>query len=290
MFNITECKTYDENTVEEAVNKLVDLSKYINEGDRVLVKPNLLDAFPIEKAVTTHPSLVKAVVKKIQEIGGSVIIADSPQLTFTKSHLNKVYKKTEMQRVADETGCELNYNTDSFLIPTKYTDFRKDLRVMSVLKDVDKVINLCKVKCHFMAKFTCATKNLYGYVTGMTKGKYHMKMNMGEYGKILLDLEEFMPPVLTIADGIIGMEGQGPFMGDPKELGLLIAGTNVYEMDYNICKIIGIDSSQVLYLKRALENKKFEENDKDFSKHHVKFKDAKIVFPFNLATKEYKAG
>lgn len=89
------------------------------------MKPNLLDAFSIEKAVTTHPSIVKAVVKKIQKIGASVIIADSPQLTFRESHLKKVYKKSGMQQVADETGCELNYDTSSYLIPTNSRSFKR---------------------------------------------------------------------------------------------------------------------------------------------------------------------
>ena len=61
MFNITKCETYDEKEVGEALDELVDLKDFINKGDKVLIKPNLLDAFPPEKAVTTHPSLVKAV-------------------------------------------------------------------------------------------------------------------------------------------------------------------------------------------------------------------------------------
>jgi uncharacterized protein (DUF362 family) len=287
MFKIVRCETYDEKEVRKQLDELVDLSEFVNKGDRVLVKPNLLDAFPTERAVTTHPSLVKAVVEKIQEIGASVIIADSPQLRFNESHLRKVYVTTGMQKVAEETGCDLNYDTSTYNIPNKSGPF-KEMKVLSVLKDVDKIINLCKVKCHAMAKLTCATKNLYGYVSGLSKMRCHMQMDIGKWANMLLDLEEYKRPVLTIADGVIGMEGQGPFGGEPKKLGIMVAGTNVYEMDYNICKIIGIEPLEVLYLKRALEKNKFEENGLDFSEYFVKFKPANIMPLISIFTKEYR--
>jgi uncharacterized protein (DUF362 family) len=115
-----------------------------------------------------------------------------------------------------------------------------------------------------------------------------MQMDMGKFANMLLDLEEHKRPVVTIADGVIGMEGQGPFAGTPKKLGILVAGTNVYELDCNICRIIGLDPHEVLYIKRALERNKFTENGQDFSEYFVKFKPAKIMALFNIFTKEYK--
>jgi uncharacterized protein (DUF362 family) len=157
------------------------------------------------------------------------------------------------------------------------------------LNKVDKVVNVCKVKTHAMAKFTCATKNLYGYAAGLMKGRYHIPLDMGKYANVLLDLEEHKSPIITIADGVIGMEGQGPDDGgDPKQLGILAAGTNVYEMDYNICKVIGFDPHEVLYLRRALENDKFQENNLDFSEYYVKFKQAEIMPLAINFTDEYK--
>ena len=287
MFSLVECNSYNEKAIEEAVSQAVDFSAYISAGQTVLVKPNLLDAFSPDKACTTHPSVVKAVVKEIMALGGSVIIADSPQGAWTENHLKKVYSETGMKKVADETGCKLNYNMDTYYFKPEHAAFRSQIAVMSVLKDVDVVVNVPTIKCHMMAKYTGAVKNLYGYVPGMVKMRHHTKLNMGEFGKILLDLEEHKTPVLTVVDAVVGMEGQGPSSGDPKELGLIFAGTNPYEIDYVICKIIGIDPMDVLYLRRAYEVNKFEKNETDYSEHFVKFKDANILAPFQWATKEY---
>ena len=215
MFNIVKCETYDDKEIAAQLDKLVDLSKYANKGEKILVKPNLLEGNSPDQVVTTHPAVVKAVVKKLQEIGATVIIADSPQYAFTQSRLKKVYEKTGMQSVSDETGCELNYNTDSYSVASN-SGIIKKLSLISALQDVDKVINLCKVKTHIMTKFTCATKNLYGLIPGMTKTKLHMHMDMGQFAKIIVDVAEHVKPTLTIVDGIVGMEGQGPAGGEAK--------------------------------------------------------------------------
>jgi uncharacterized protein (DUF362 family) len=288
MLKITKCKTYNEQELFQALDCVVDLSEFVKEGQKVLIKPNLLEAFTPDKAVTTNPHLVKVVVEIIQDLGASVVIADSPRWGFSKKRLNEVYEKTQMKWVSEQTGCELNQDRSSIDIPSK-TDITKTLKVLTVVNEADVVINMCKVKTHTAAMMTCATKNLYGYIPGFTKAKYHLKKSgITNLGNILIELNEFKTPALNIVDGVIGMDGQGPDNGDPKELGILMVGDNVFEIDHVVCRIIGIDPDQVLYLKRAKEQGKLKENDIDISEYSTKFKPPEIPSMVKRLTKEYK--
>jgi uncharacterized protein (DUF362 family) len=287
MLNITKCQSYDEKELSKAIDEIVDLGKIVKKDQKVLIKPNLLEAFPPEKAVTTNPHLVKVVVEKIHALGASVTIADSPRWGFGEKRLNEVYTATKMKWVSEETGCELNQDRSSIEIPSK-SGLTKTLKVLTVIEESDVLINMSKVKTHTAAYMTCATKNLYGYVPGWTKARYHLnRKGIEDLGKILIDLNDFKTPAVTIVDGVVGMEGQGPDNGDPKELGLLMAGDNVFEVDDVVARIIGADPGQVLYLKRALEQDKFKTNNIDVSDYYTKFKPAEIPSMVKRFTKEY---
>jgi uncharacterized protein (DUF362 family) len=47
------------------------------------------------------------------------------------------------------------------------------------------------------------------------------------------------------------MEGDGPIMGDPKKVGVLVMGRNLPAVDATCCRIMGIDPYKVSYLERA---------------------------------------
>ena len=71
---------------------------------------------------------------------------------------------------------------------------------------------------------------------------------------MLLDLCTLINPTLTIVDGIIAMEGKGPGFGDPKNLGLIIAGTDAVAVDAVIAELIGVPPEHYPILHAALND------------------------------------
>ena len=67
----------------------------------------------------------------------------------------------------------------------------------------------------------------------------------------ILDINATLKPHFAIVDGIVGMEGDGPIMGDPKKAGVLVMGRNLAAVDATCCRIMGIDPYHVSYLERA---------------------------------------
>ena len=68
------CRTYETDLIDAAVRRAVGLlggmEKFIRPGARVLIKPNMLAAKSPDKAVTTHPEVVRAAVRLVVEAGG----------------------------------------------------------------------------------------------------------------------------------------------------------------------------------------------------------------------------
>jgi len=80
--SLARCDDYDPKKVFDAVSSSVDLlggiGSFIKPGERVLIKPNLLKGRPPDDAVTTHPEIVRAVIRLVHETGARAYVGDSP--------------------------------------------------------------------------------------------------------------------------------------------------------------------------------------------------------------------
>ena len=85
--SIVKSRSYHDPEVLEGLRQALHLiggmESFVKKGDRVLLKPNLLFGKDPEKAVTTHPSVVKGVIRIVREAGGVPFIGDSPGIGST---------------------------------------------------------------------------------------------------------------------------------------------------------------------------------------------------------------
>jgi uncharacterized protein (DUF362 family)/Pyruvate/2-oxoacid:ferredoxin oxidoreductase delta subunit len=217
-----------------------------------MLKVNLLMKKSPEEATTTHPVFVKALADLIVAYGCEVLIADSPGGPFVLRMLEGIYKGCGYDGL-EGPGIQLNRditsveheNADGFLL--------KRLTLINALEHVDKVISVSKLKTHGMMKFTGAVKNMFGTVPGMIKAEYHFKMpETDDFADMLVDICEHVKPVLSIMDGIVGMEGAGPSAGDPICIGAVLVSDNAHWLDMTAVRIVGIHPEDVPTLKRAI--------------------------------------
>jgi len=253
--SIARCPEYQEELVYQKVTAAIELlggiSRFISPGERVLLKPNLLIGRPAEKCVTTHPLVVKAVARLVREIGARPVIGDSPQLDSAR----KACDKCGIGDVARELGVEIVEFEPAEMANPDGRVF-KSFTLGKVVKEVDKIINLAKLKTHSLTALTLSVKNMFGCVPGARKGQWHMRTHAAgtEYfARMLLDLYYFTRPALNIVDGITAMEGQGPGFGDPRRLGLIIAGADGVAVDRVIAEIVNVPIEQVPTLMLALQ-------------------------------------
>ena len=244
--------TYTKPEIKALLEPLGGMGKFVREGDRVLLKVNLLSAKAPEKAVTTHPELVRFVVREVKEAGGRPFIGDSPAGRFTKKALQKAYRATGLEDISNEEDVPLNWDTDSTKQEMAEGKRLKRTPICHFALKADKIISLPKLKTHSLQYMTLAAKNLYGVVPGLTKAKYHAQFpTRAAFADMLLDIQTVVKPDLCIMDGILCMEGQGPGNGDPIHLGWLLASTDPLAMDLAVCTLLGIDPIGIPLLRRA---------------------------------------
>ncbi len=255
---VVRCGSYDEPEVEAQVKRLLDLlggiGCYVKPGDRVLLKPNLLSASDPARAITTHPLVLKAVVKAVQAAGGRPLIADSPGGPFNRGSLETAYARSGFKAVAEETGAKLNYNTGSKVAHFPDGVLLKRIDLLAVLDEVDAVITLPKMKTHMLTTATGAVKINFGLVPGLTKPAYHLKFQSRDlFADMLLDVLACVKPRLALMDAVVGLEGDGPGShGRPRRTGLLMASADSVALDVAEADVMGIVPTEVSTTARAV--------------------------------------
>jgi uncharacterized protein (DUF362 family)/Pyruvate/2-oxoacid:ferredoxin oxidoreductase delta subunit len=249
---VVRVDSYDEveGGIRKAVSLIGGIKCFVARGSRVLLKPNLLSPNPPEKAVTTHPAVVEAVAKIVAEAGGHVLIGDSPMTVS----LDKVAEVAGITAVANKLGAELvPFRRSVVLSPPPLATFKK-IEVAGEVVKADVLVNLPKVKTHDLMGLTLAVKNLFGCVVGKRKPQWHLKAGRDPrfFASLLLDLSLLLKPPLTIVDGVIGMEGEGPgSRGTTRRLGFVMAGEDPLAIDFAIAYLLGVSPDKLPHLSEA---------------------------------------
>jgi uncharacterized protein (DUF362 family)/Pyruvate/2-oxoacid:ferredoxin oxidoreductase delta subunit len=253
--SIVRCQSYDEEEALKGLRKAIGLlggiEHFVQKGNRVLLKPNLLYGKPPEKAVTTHPSIVKGMIKIVREGGGIPFIGDSPAV----GGLLRTAEKAGIKRVADEMNCPLVEFDRPVLSAKGAGKHFKQLEIDQAILEVDVIINLPRWKTHVNTLLTLGVKNLFGCVPGPRKALWHLRAGEDRklFAQVLVDLYQVVKPPLTVLDGIVGMEGNGPNSGRPIPLGLILASNDALSIDQVVCDLLGISRKALLTNRVAFE-------------------------------------
>jgi len=250
--SIIRCSNYQPEAVNSAVRKGVDLiggmGRFVKKGMQVLIKPNLLSDKTPDKAVNTHPTIIKAVVDLVIEHGGIPRIGDNPG-TYG---LTKVVQKSGLGEFINQEIFLPDFS--QYILTQTPKDYTfKEFNIAKEILDTDLVINLPKLKTHAHMLLTLAVKNLFGCIPKHDRIQWHLRTGINRYffATMLIELYSMIRPGLTIVDGVIGMEGYGPNSGTPRDIGVIITGIDCLAIDTVICSILGIDSQNLHIIKAA---------------------------------------
>lgn len=253
---VVRCKTYNVETVkpalEEALNAVNGLD-FVMPGMKIIIKPNLVSFKKPDAAATTHPALLEALVEMLLARGADVTIGDSPGGPHSLPLLNRVYAATGMDRL-EKLGAKLNRNMNEKTVDFPEGKVLKNFTYTEYLDEADAIIDFCKLKSHGMLGMSAAVKNLFGTIPGLKKPEVHYKFqNDAEFADMLVDLNEYFKPRLAICDAVVGMEGNGPTAGTPRQIGAIIASKSTYYADVVGAELIGMNIDGLPTLQAAYE-------------------------------------
>jgi uncharacterized protein (DUF362 family)/Pyruvate/2-oxoacid:ferredoxin oxidoreductase delta subunit len=255
--SISRCETYDSAdisaAIDAALSPLGGMAAFVSPGQRVLLKINLLSRAMPERAVTTHPEFVRAVIREAKAAGGIVTVGDSPGGTNSVNATRRLWEDTGIAAVCAEEAVELVlFDDDCVRATAEGSELFPTFTLGRAVVETDVLITLPKFKTHGFMMFTGAVKNLFGCIPGLEKAQYHLKVpDRDDFGGMLVDLMLACKPTLAIMDAVVGMEGEGPAGGTPRHVGAVLASADCVAMDVVAASMAGLSPMEVYTNKAA---------------------------------------
>jgi uncharacterized protein (DUF362 family)/Pyruvate/2-oxoacid:ferredoxin oxidoreductase delta subunit len=255
--SISPCATYDSAEIESALHAallpLGGMAAFVSPGSRVMLKVNLLSRALPERAVTTHPEIVRAVIRAARACGGEVTVGDSPGGPNTAGMWRHISEDSGIGSVCVEEGVPfILFDDDCVRASAPDGSLYGAFTLGRAVVETDVLITLPKFKTHGFMMFTGAVKNLFGCIPGLDKAQYHLKVpDRDDFGSMLVDLMLACKPALAIMDAVVGMEGEGPAGGTPRQVGAIIASADSVALDVVASAMAGLDPMEVYSNKAA---------------------------------------
>jgi len=254
--SLISCNDYSESyeKVKSAVDAVGGIGSFVKSGERVVIKPNFVSRKKPGEAATTHPQILRAVIRLVEETGATAIVAESPGGPYNQAMLKAVYSECGAYEATEGTKAELNFNTDFTETSMPNGQTVKNAAIINPVLEADKVISVAKLKTHAMTAYTGAVKNLFGCIPGTHKAELHFRLDDRDaFCSMLVDLYEFINPCLCIMDGVWGMEGDGPTAGKNRKMGVVMASGSGHALDLLATHLIGYAPEEVKTVKNAID-------------------------------------
>jgi uncharacterized protein (DUF362 family) len=224
------------------------------KGKRILLKPNLVEFDP-KGVINTHPAVIEAAVDSFRSLGAAqVIIGEGPghrrdnEYLLAASGLHQVIREHRVRYV--------DLNSDDVRatpLRSSFTDFGQ-LYFPEALHNADLLVSMPKLKTHHWAGVTLSLKNMFGVVPGIVYGWPKNILHWKGIDNSILDINSSLPlPQFAIVDGIVGMEGNGPLQGAPKNSGVLIFGEDLVAVDATAARLMTLEPQKIDHLASAGE-------------------------------------
>lgn len=234
-----------------ALAPLGGMGAFVPAGKRVLLKPNFVKAMDPARGGLTHPSLIVVVARLALEAGAAeVMVGDSPAFGSARGIADAMGLTPRLAALGARV---VELKTSRVIKHGLLNNTFDSLTFAAEALDADVLINLPKAKSHCQMVMSGAVKNLYGCVPGRIKAVRHcmVKDSRYDFGRMLVDNARILNADLTIMDGIVAMQGQGPTSGEPYAWGWILAGVDPVAIDAIVADAMGYEADQIPALKAA---------------------------------------
>jgi Pyruvate/2-oxoacid:ferredoxin oxidoreductase delta subunit len=124
----------------------------------------------------------------------------------------------------------------------------RSFRIPRILSEA-RLINLPVLKTHVVSRMTLSMKNPMGILPRPDRRAMHT------FGidQCIVDMNLGIRPALSIVDGSVGQDGDGPLYGGKADLQVLVAGRDSLSVDLVCCQAVGVNPRDVPHLRLALQ-------------------------------------
>ena len=227
---------------------MIDYKQCLTGYGKVLIKVNFITTKTWDTGATTDPIVVEAIIKKLKNLSVEIYVVESDA---TLTNADKAFEATGMNQICKQNDVpylNLRHVKDRVKIAIPNGETLHSITVPRIVTE-SAIISAAKLKTHMSTKVTLGMKNMFGLLPDKFKGKYHAK----GINKVILDINTVLKPALTVIDGFVAMEGQGPTDGTPVKMDLIIAGKDVVATDATAARVMGFDPLEISHIRKAQE-------------------------------------
>lgn len=257
--SLVRAKNYDniDSDIKKAVDLLGGIEAFVKKDAKVFIKLNCVAPSTKETGIITRPDVLEAVIKLVKTQTDDITIGDNPAV----KDVSIILKKNGCLELIEKYNLKLINGKDQIVIENPNPHIYSKFEMSKDFTTCDVLINLPKVKTHTLTYMTCAEKNFFGLIFGLQKAGWHVKAsNPLEFGQALNDLYgAFLntmngKTILNIADGIIGLDGEGPSTGGfPHNANVILASTDAVSLDMVACRLVKLDEKRLFVTNIASE-------------------------------------
>lgn len=222
-------------------------------GKRVLLKPNLVEPYKKSPHLTTHPIVVAAAAEVFLNWGATVVVGEGPGHVRDTELALVEGRMQEMLEAVRLPFADLNYEDVTWVPNLGRSSTLKGFFFPKSVVEADLVVSMAKMKTHHWVGVTASLKNMYGVIPGIKYGWPKNVLHHRGIPQTVFDINASLPKTISIIDGIDCMEGDGPILGTPKRMGVLVMGTNPTAVDATVCRLMKVDPAKVSYLQLAAD-------------------------------------
>jgi uncharacterized protein (DUF362 family)/NAD-dependent dihydropyrimidine dehydrogenase PreA subunit len=250
---IAVTRTFD--GIEQAAHRVIEqiggMESVMRGAKIAILKPNFVAGRGAETGSTTSFALLKAVAEEVRACGAEPVLCETPgtefdrEATYTILGVEKFCQENGIRILrVDPEGGEEDWME---LRPAGAKKLRR-FRIPRILKEA-RLINLPVLKTHVVSAMTLGMKNPMGILPRPDRRSMHT------FGidQSIVDMNLGIKPDLTIVDGSVGQDGEGPLYGDKADLQVLVAGRESLAVDLVCCQLVGVKPRDIPHLKLALE-------------------------------------
>ena len=224
---------------------MIGAGDILSRFERVLIKPNYVNASHPSTGVTTDPRVVRSIVEYLLDRGWSreeFAVAEGGMANYNTMETFQAVGLVDRLKDLDVKLIDLNAEPHvEVSIPGG-----KSLRSVKVAKpfiDYDCILSVPKLKVHVWSLSTLSMKNMMGGI--LPKGIMHDDLHQK-----IVDLNRAFGPELTVIDGIVGCQGH-ELACDPISSDVIIAGEDFVATDAVGSFLMGLCEDDVPYLVLA---------------------------------------
>jgi uncharacterized protein (DUF362 family) len=211
-------------------------------GAIVALKPNLGWDKLVPGAISA-PWVVEGVIRTLRDHVAELHLVESDQVVVDAE---RAFALSRLAPVCRAYGVEWHNMSREPHVRLRNPAYRvfPDVEIPEILTRAE-LVTLPVMKTHNKTTLTGALKNQWGCLPAL-RHHYHLVL-----ADALAELNTLLKPRFAVMDATVGLEGNGPKSGRPKEMGLVLASADLVGMDATAARLMGFEPGRIEHLVRC---------------------------------------